>query len=320
MRAHPLVAVEGGDAGHLVVGELEVEHVEVRGDALDVVGLGDGHDAALDLPPQGGLHGVLAVGRTDLGEHRVVGDLAPGDGAPRLGDDAVEVVEVAHLVLLEVRVQLDLVQHRDHAGGLDDATQVLGLEVRHADRGQAPARPELEEGLPGLEVAVVLRRRPVDQQQVEAIEAELLHARLERLDGVLTALAPDLGGDVQLVAGDARLGDGTADALLVEVAPGGVDRAVAQAQRLADDAGGLVGGHLEHPEADQRHRRAVVEVDPRKVGCGAHRSPCSSSRAPIIAAQPRPASMRSSRAGNSAMSVNASAPSASSTAAGVMAA
>ena len=47
--------------GHLVVGEFEVEHVEVLGHPLGTDGLGDHHDAALGEPVQHDLADGLAV-------------------------------------------------------------------------------------------------------------------------------------------------------------------------------------------------------------------------------------------------------------------
>ena len=75
---------------------------------------------------------------------------------------------------------------------------------------------ELAQGLPGGdEVTVVLRRqRPVDEEQVDPVEAELLQRRLERATRVVRAVEAvvELGGHVELVAGDAGGGDGPADA------------------------------------------------------------------------------------------------------------
>lgn len=51
--APPLV--EGGDGRQLLVGELEVEHVQVLGHSLQSHRLGDHHDAALDQPVQRGI-------------------------------------------------------------------------------------------------------------------------------------------------------------------------------------------------------------------------------------------------------------------------
>jgi hypothetical protein len=58
--------VHRGDAGHLVVGELEVEHVDVLAHPLGADRLGDDDDIALDEPAQDDLGDGLAVAAADL--------------------------------------------------------------------------------------------------------------------------------------------------------------------------------------------------------------------------------------------------------------
>jgi hypothetical protein len=66
----------------------------------------------------------------DRGDHRVGEQLtAPGQRAPRLGDDPVLGMEGAQLLLLQQRVELDLVDRRRDAGLVDDPPQVLDAEV-----------------------------------------------------------------------------------------------------------------------------------------------------------------------------------------------
>ncbi len=201
------------------------------------MGLGDGHD--------GGVRGHPAA----------------GDGTPGFGDDAMEVVEIAQGALLEVRVEFDLVEHRHDTGGLDDLVDVIGLEVRDADRAQPPAGLQFDEGLPGLDEATVARSRPMDQQEIEFVEPERLHRGVEGLEGLLPSLerVPHLRGDEDVVPGQPRCGDGLTDTLLVHVPPGGVDMPIAGTECLTDHAGGVLGRDLEHPEAQLRDGTAVVE-------------------------------------------------------------
>ena len=77
--------VQRGDAAHLVVGELEVEDVDVLGHALGADRLRDDDDVALDEPAQHDLRDGLAVRRADLaqcgvGEQVVaaLGERSPG--------------------------------------------------------------------------------------------------------------------------------------------------------------------------------------------------------------------------------------------------
>ena len=66
--------------------------------------------------------------------------------------------------------------------------------------------PDPFEGAPGVEVAVLARHRPVDQVEVDVVEAEPLEALLEGAQRRVVALlgVPELGGDEDLVAVAAR--------------------------------------------------------------------------------------------------------------------
>ena len=124
---------------------------------------------------------------------------------PGLGEDAVLRVELAQFGLLQVRVQLDLVDRGHDTGLVDQPPQVRGLEVRDADRADPALLPQLHERLPGVDVELAGRRRPVDQVQVERVELELVQRLVERTQGRVVALVgvPQLGRDEQLFAGDA---------------------------------------------------------------------------------------------------------------------
>ena len=110
----------------------------------------------------------------DLGQRRVVEHLALRDRRPRLGRDPVRASVGVDLAVLEVRMELDLVdgRHASRLGG--EALEMRDLEVRDADRPRAAVGLELLERLPGRdEVAVVERRqRPVDEEQVDVVEAK----------------------------------------------------------------------------------------------------------------------------------------------------
>jgi hypothetical protein len=101
----------------------------------------------------------------------------------------------------------------------------------------------------------------VDEEEVHVIEAEALQARVERGEGGVVSLVgvPDLGGDEQLVAGDAGLRDRRADLLLVVVEPGRVDVPVAGLERAGHGGVGLAGRDEEHAEAQLGDGHAVVQ-------------------------------------------------------------
>src|ERR1035441_5597396 len=82
--------------------------------------------------------------------------------------------ERADLVLSQVGVQFDLVDRRGDLGLPVQPPQVVRLEVRYADRPGPAVTVELLQGIPGRHVVTVVpgRQWPVDQEQVDVVEAE----------------------------------------------------------------------------------------------------------------------------------------------------
>ncbi len=162
-------------------------------------------------------------------------------------------------------MQLDLVDHRLLAGLGDDPLQVRDREVGHADGFRAALLLELQESPPGVDIGIALRAGPVDQVEIDALEPELLQARVEGAQGLVVALVVvvELRRDEQVVAGHPGLADRRADALLVAVDRRRVDGPIADPDGLADHGGGLFVGHLPHAEPELGHGAAVVE---REVG------------------------------------------------------
>src|SRR3954447_2159407 len=72
LRATAAAGIERVDRGHLVRGELEVEDVDVLGDAAGLGGLRDDRAPVLDAPAQHDLGGGLAVRRGDAADHSVL--------------------------------------------------------------------------------------------------------------------------------------------------------------------------------------------------------------------------------------------------------
>ena len=123
LGAAAAAGVEPVDRGELVVGEVEVEDVEVLRDPGRLGRLRDHRAALLDAPAQHHLGRALAVRLGDAGDDRVLqgagvltvaveGDAT--DRRPGLGQDVVLGVLGLHLGLLEVGVDLDLVDRRHH--------------------------------------------------------------------------------------------------------------------------------------------------------------------------------------------------------------
>ena len=148
-------------------GEVEVEDVEVLGDAVRLVRLRDGR-ASLQVPAQHDLGGVLPCSLGDPADDRVLqgaGVLAvavEGDAAdrrPGLGQDAVLGVEGLHLGLLEVGVHLDLVDRRHDVGCLEQRGEVVDHEVADADGAYLALGQQRLQGPVGLQGAVEVEGR-----------------------------------------------------------------------------------------------------------------------------------------------------------------
>src|ERR687892_604494 len=103
--------------------------------------------------------------------------------APGLGDDAVLVVVRAEALLLEEWLELDLVDGRHDVAHFGEAVQVLWLEVCDSDAVHQAFALEVDEHDPRLLVEPATRGRPVDQVEIEVVEAEPGEAGLEGAAG-----------------------------------------------------------------------------------------------------------------------------------------
>ena len=263
VRAGALAPVERGDRDHVRLVELEVEEREVLLDPAAVDRLREDDVAALDVPAEGDLRRTAAEPLGDPADDRVVGHLPAGDRRPGLGDDLVVGVERAELVLDEERADLDLVHRGSHLGGAEEVAQVVGLEVGDPDRLRPAGRVDLLHGLPARDVVGHRRQRPVDEEEVEVVEAQGRQAGVERPEDVV-ALEPvvvQLAGDEDLVARDPGLADGQADLALVAVHLRGVDVPVADLERRGRGLDGVLGLDLEDAEAQLGDLDAVVQGD-----------------------------------------------------------
>src|SRR5450755_2816156 len=159
---------------------------------------------------------------------------------------------------------------------------MLDLEVGDADRADATVGAELLQRLPrGDEVAAVQgRERPMDQEQVDVVEAQLAEGCLERAVSVVRPVVAviELAGDEHLCSVQAGAAYGLPDAALVAVHLGGVDVPVAHLECGADRLCSFGGIDLKDAKPKLRDRMAVVERDvgngARTLGC-AHACPLS---------------------------------------------
>ena len=160
-------------------------------------------------------------------------------------------------------MELDLVHRRQPLGLVAQPLEILDAEVGDADRADAALVLDPFEGAPGVEEAVLGRHRPVDQVEVDMVEAEPLQALVEGGQGRVVPLlgVPELGGDEDLLARQPGGGESRAYSGLVAVGGGGVDMAIAARQRFFNRRLGVLGRDLENAKAELGDRHAIAEGD-----------------------------------------------------------
>src|SRR5690606_34452305 len=143
--------------------------------------------------------------------------------APGFGGNSVLPVGGNHLAVLQRRMQFHLVHGRNDSSLGDQLVQVIRLEVRHANGTDLVLCVQLFQGLPRLNVEVLFGSWPMDQEQVEVVQAQAPQTCVKGFKCLFVPHVgdPDLGGDKQFFASNARLGQSLADALFVAVNRGG---------------------------------------------------------------------------------------------------
>ena len=124
--------------------------------------------------------------------------------------------------------------------------------------------------------AIVLRALPVDEVEVELLEAELGHARVERPHRFVVAVVrvPQLGRHINRLPRQTALRQRRRRLCLIGIHRSTVDMPIADPQGLGGGLLGLRRRYLPQPEADLRNGRAVVEGDIRDdAGVNGHGSP-----------------------------------------------
>src|ERR1022692_757594 len=139
----------------------------------------------LQAPSDHDLGRALGVSLSDVEDCRVAEFVSPRQGAVGLELYPLVVAEVEQLLLVEERVELDLV---DGGGDLRAVEQLLKMSDGVVAHAYGPARTpslELHQRLPGL--APELRDRPVDQIEVDVAQPELAQAPVAGGQGGIVA-------------------------------------------------------------------------------------------------------------------------------------
>ena len=188
----------------------------------------------------------------------------PGpERAPRFGDDAVFRVVGALGGPGHCRVELDLVDGGHDVCFGEQPVEVRRLEVGHADGARLSCGEQFLVGLPRGDVLVSTGQRPVDEQQVDVVEAEPRERAVEAFDGPVVSLvgSVEFGGDEEFFAGDAARPDPVADAGLVAVFGCRVDVPVAESRGFDDGPRNLDVVERPGAQTDLRDGGSVVEFD-----------------------------------------------------------
>src|SRR5581483_8628123 len=225
------------DLGHFLVGQLEIENVDVLREPLELGGARDGRDVLLDEPAETDLCRRLAVVAPDPYQRLVGLDLAFCDRA--IGDHREASVGACcpDLALVQIRMVLDLVADQPLRAGLHRLPDQRHREIGNADVACQPHLLGVGERAERLGQRH-LRIGPVQQQQIDMGLAQPHQALLGRALQVMRSemIGPDLGGEEDVVALHAGCTHPVPDLALVLIDLRGVEMAIAEFQRLLHKA------------------------------------------------------------------------------------
>ena len=107
----------------------------------------------------------------------------------------------------------------------------------------------------------------MDQVEIDKIHLEFAETAIQRSFGIAVIAVPQLGGEINLVAGDAAVADRFADALFIAVKCRRVDMPVAGVQRRAHcRLAALPRADQPHTQTEARHMMTVIELNFRIDG------------------------------------------------------
>ena len=237
-----LAAVERRERGHVVRGELEVEDARFSRMPPGSADFGTAISPSCMCQRSTTCAGVRpwrSARRAITGSRQQVAALA------QRADDSVTMpcsAWYARGLGADVpRVELDWLTSGTTPGLGEQPLRCAGLKFESADGAQRALLQQREEAPPGVDVAVLPRVGPVDQQQVDVVDAELVERSSERLRRRRPAVpwALNLRGDEQLLARHARGPHAPPDAALVAVRLGRVEEPVAASMACTTAASAL---------------------------------------------------------------------------------
>ena len=154
-------------------------------------------------------------------------------------------------------MNLHLIDHRLYLGEVGKFHHAVGIVIGYADGTKLASSVKLLQGTPG---SVGISERLMQQHQVKVISAKLFHGFK---DGFLTFLIaimlnPNLGGQEDFLAVNTGFFYGGAYLLLVEIALGRIQAAIACIQGIQHAAFTFLLGNLIHAVAQLGHFHAIA--------------------------------------------------------------
>ena len=134
-----------------------------------------------------------------------------------------------------------------------------GVKFETPIDARLPLRAQVDQRLPRLDVLADRRQRPVDEVQVDVVEAKAGQALVEPGEGLAASVlrTRELGGHEELLARQPRRGDRPPHAGLVAVRCRGVDEPVSGPECVADGRERLIVVHGPRAQAELGNRVTV---------------------------------------------------------------
>src|SRR3989339_351595 len=132
------------------------------------------HHPMLDMPAKDDLGRTLLVFLGQVQQNGNI-EIPLHQRTPSLDDNIVQLAEVADILLVHQGMQFDLVYRRNNIARIENILQMMDLEIAHSNRTYLSLFVELGHSPPSIQVFSF--HRPMDQVQVEILEAQFLQTR-----------------------------------------------------------------------------------------------------------------------------------------------
>src|SRR2546422_11058155 len=197
----------------------------------------------------------------------MVESMSAREGTVRLQLNPMLHAELEQVLLVQEGMELDLVHGGWNRCCREQLFEVVDRVVTDADRAGEPLVVDLQQRLPRF--VSQARYRPVDEIQIDIVEAEFAAALLERPQGRLVAMVvvPEFRCDEDLFPRKPAFPDRDSDVAFVPVQLRGIEQAGTHLEGGRDRVPGrLPGAGLPHAQAQDWNLVPVVQRDSRSKG------------------------------------------------------